>query len=72
MAIIDVDVTKGYAAERGSEAAFWETMSTGLVPLFTAMLAGIVFMLLLAAFATAILRPRLNVLQSKDAGSTAR
>ncbi|MDQ3036294.1 MAG: hypothetical protein M3Y87_28095 [Myxococcota bacterium] len=43
----------------GPGSAFEDTMSTGLVPLFTAMGAGIAFMLLLAIFASLIMRPRM-------------
>jgi hypothetical protein len=38
---------------------FEETMSTGLIPLFTAIGAGIAIMFLLAAIVTIALRPRL-------------
>lgn len=46
-----------FGAEPGS--AFEETMSTGLVPLFTAMGAGIAFMLLLALCFSLVMRPRM-------------
>jgi hypothetical protein len=53
--------------EATPEAAFFETMSAGLGPLFTAMAAGITFMLLLAALTTAILRPRFRLPRSSGA-----
>ncbi len=54
------------AQEATPESAFFETMSSGLVPLFTAIAAGIIFMLLLAALTTAVLRPRFHLPRSSE------
>ena len=45
------------AETAGEELA--ETMRTGIVPLFTAMGAGMLFMAVLVVFAVLVLRPRL-------------
>lgn len=43
----------------GPGSAFEETMSTGLVPLFSAIGVGVALMLVLAAIASILMRPRL-------------